>query len=58
MGVVLGFDFLQTRRNAKWLTVEMMQDGHQVSLLSGDDQRMISHMFSAIQSHDHYTIVK
>ena len=42
MGVVLGFDFLQTRRNAKWLTVEMMQDGHQVSLLSGEltvDQR-------------------
>ena len=34
--------FLQTRRNAKWLTVEMMQDGHQVSLLSGEltvDQR-------------------
>ncbi|EGW11134.1 ATP-dependent RNA helicase DDX25 [Cricetulus griseus] len=25
-----------TRRNAKWLTVEMMQDGHQVSLLSGE----------------------
>ena len=34
--------FMQTRRNAKWLTVEMMQDGHQVSLLSGEltvDQR-------------------
>ncbi|KAM7337830.1 hypothetical protein ACRRTK_003949 [Alexandromys fortis] len=27
---------LPTRRNAKWLTVEMMQDGHQVSLLSGE----------------------
>ncbi|KAK7799704.1 hypothetical protein U0070_019300 [Myodes glareolus] len=27
---------LVTRRNAKWLTVEMMQDGHQVSLLSGE----------------------
>lgn len=34
--------FMQTRQNAKWLTVEMMQDGHQVSLLSGEltvDQR-------------------
>ncbi|KAM9079546.1 ATP-dependent RNA helicase DDX25 isoform 2-T2 [Megaptera novaeangliae] len=34
--------FCQTRQNAKWLTVEMMQDGHQVSLLSGEltvDQR-------------------
>lgn len=33
---------MQTRQNAKWLTVEMMQDGHQVSLLSGEltvDQR-------------------
>ncbi|XP_011908690.1 PREDICTED: ATP-dependent RNA helicase DDX25 isoform X2 [Cercocebus atys] len=28
--------FCQTRRNAKWLTVEMIQDGHQVSLLSGE----------------------
>lgn len=33
---------MQTRQNAKWLTVELMQDGHQVSLLSGEltvDQR-------------------
>uniref|UniRef100_A0A0D9S4G9 RNA helicase n=1 Tax=Chlorocebus sabaeus TaxID=60711 RepID=A0A0D9S4G9_CHLSB len=28
--------FCQTRQNAKWLTVEMIQDGHQVSLLSGE----------------------
>jgi ATP-dependent RNA helicase DDX25 len=33
---VVDFVFQQTRRNAKWLTVEMMQDGHQVSLLSGE----------------------
>ncbi|KAK2505260.1 hypothetical protein MC885_021250 [Smutsia gigantea] len=34
--------FCQTRHNAKWLSVEMMQDSHQVSLLSGEltvDQR-------------------
>ncbi|XP_028930427.1 ATP-dependent RNA helicase DDX25 [Ornithorhynchus anatinus] len=28
--------FCQTRQIAKWLTVEMMEDGHQVSLLSGE----------------------
>ncbi|KAM5224530.1 ATP-dependent RNA helicase DDX25 isoform 3-T3 [Hipposideros larvatus] len=43
-GITIGqaIIFCQTRRNAKWLTVEMMQDGHQVSLLSGEltvDQR-------------------
>ncbi|ELK09780.1 ATP-dependent RNA helicase DDX25 [Pteropus alecto] len=43
-GITIGqaITFCQTRRNAKWLTVEMMQDGHQVSLLSGEltvDQR-------------------
>uniref|UniRef100_A0A8I6GG37 RNA helicase n=1 Tax=Rattus norvegicus TaxID=10116 RepID=A0A8I6GG37_RAT len=37
-GITIGqaIIFCQTRRNAKWLTVEMMQDGHQVSLLSGE----------------------
>nr|XP_019566090.1 PREDICTED: ATP-dependent RNA helicase DDX25 isoform X2 [Rhinolophus sinicus] len=43
-GITIGqaIIFCQTRRNAKWLTVEMVQDGHQVSLLSGEltvDQR-------------------
>ncbi|XP_007118141.1 ATP-dependent RNA helicase DDX25 [Physeter macrocephalus] len=43
-GITIGqaIIFCQTRQNAKWLTVEMMQDGHQVSLLSGEltvDQR-------------------
>ncbi|KAK2099721.1 ATP-dependent RNA helicase ddx25 [Saguinus oedipus] len=28
--------FCQTRQNAKWLTMEMIQDGHQVSLLTGE----------------------
>ncbi|XP_036786219.1 ATP-dependent RNA helicase DDX25 isoform X1 [Manis pentadactyla] len=34
--------FCQTRQDAKWLSVQMAQDGHQVSLLSGEltvDQR-------------------
>ncbi|XP_004641453.1 ATP-dependent RNA helicase DDX25 [Octodon degus] len=37
-GITIGqaMIFCQTRRNAKWLTVEMMRDGHQVSLLSGE----------------------
>ncbi|XP_062950220.1 ATP-dependent RNA helicase DDX25 [Cynocephalus volans] len=37
-GITIGqaIIFCQTRRNAKWLTLEMMQDGHQVSLLSGE----------------------
>ncbi|XP_014649249.1 PREDICTED: ATP-dependent RNA helicase DDX25 isoform X2 [Ceratotherium simum simum] len=43
-GITIGqaIIFCQTRRNAKWLTVKMIQDGHQVSLLSGEltvDQR-------------------
>nr|XP_008515332.1 PREDICTED: ATP-dependent RNA helicase DDX25 isoform X2 [Equus przewalskii] len=43
-GITIGqaIIFCQTRRNAKWLTLKMMQDGHQVSLLSGEltvDQR-------------------
>ncbi|KAF6080904.1 DEAD-box helicase 25 [Phyllostomus discolor] len=43
-GITIGqaIIFCQTRKSAKWLTVAMIQDGHQVALLSGEltvDQR-------------------